>query len=45
VAGITAFVAVKWMISYLTRRSLSIFGWYRLAAAAAAAVLVLAGAL
>jgi undecaprenyl-diphosphatase len=45
VAGITAFVAVKWMISYLNRRSPVIFGWYRLAAAAVATALALVGAL
>jgi undecaprenyl-diphosphatase len=45
VAGITAFVAVKWLISYLTHRSLAIFGWYRLGAAVVAAALALGGVL
>jgi undecaprenyl-diphosphatase len=45
VAGVTAFIAVRWMISYLTRRSPAVFGWYRLVIAAAAAVLLAAGVL
>ncbi len=45
VAAITAFLAVRWMISYLTRRSPVLFGWYRLGAAVAAAALALGGLL
>lgn len=33
VAWASSVVAVKWMVSFLQRHSLSIFGWYRLAAA------------
>lgn len=32
-AWASALVAVKWMVGYLNRHSLSVFGWYRLAAA------------
>jgi undecaprenyl-diphosphatase len=44
-AALTAFLAVRWMISYLNRRSPAVFGWYRLGAAAAAAALLAAGVL
>ncbi|HKY14592.1 MAG TPA: undecaprenyl-diphosphate phosphatase [Microthrixaceae bacterium] len=43
VAGICAFASVKWMVAYLQRHSLAIFGWYRLAAGAATAVLLVTG--
>lgn len=42
-AFVSAAVAVKWMVSYLQKHSLSIFGWYRLGMAGLAAVLVLTG--
>lgn len=32
-AFVTAVVAVRWLVSYLSRHPLSIFGWYRLVAA------------
>ncbi len=45
VAAVTAFIAVRWMISYLRSKSPAVFGWYRLAIAAGAAVLLAAGIL
>lgn len=33
-AFVTAILAVRWLVTYLARHPLSIFGWYRLAAAA-----------
>lgn len=33
-AGLAAFVAVKWMVGYLNRHGLELFGYYRLALAA-----------
>lgn len=44
-AFITALIAVRWMVGYLSSRSLAIFGWYRIVVAAGAAVLMATGAL
>jgi undecaprenyl-diphosphatase len=40
VAAITATVAVAWFIGYLRNRPMTVFGWYRLAAATATIALV-----
>lgn len=42
-AWISALIAVKWMVGYLNRHNLSIFGWYRLAAALFMCILILHG--
>jgi undecaprenyl-diphosphatase len=39
-AFISAVVAIRWMVAYLERGSLAVFGYYRLAAAAVAVVLL-----
>jgi undecaprenyl-diphosphatase len=43
VAFVAAAVAIRWMVGYLQRHSLAIFGWYRLGAAALATALIWAG--
>jgi undecaprenyl-diphosphatase len=43
-AFVAAVVAIRWMISYLERNSLAIFGWYRIVVAAIVAALVIGGA-
>lgn len=40
VAGITAFASVKFMVDWLNRRGLAVFGWYRLAIGAIAIGLI-----
>lgn len=45
VAWLAAVVAVKWMLAWLNQRGLSIFGWWRLVAAALVAGLLLSGQL
>lgn len=44
-AFVAAVVAIRWMISYLERNSLAIFGWYRIVTAAVVAALVVGGAI
>jgi undecaprenyl-diphosphatase len=41
VAFISAFISVKWMVNYLSRHGLEIFGYYRVIVAAAATVFLL----
>ncbi len=43
VAWASSVVAVRWMVGYLNRHSLAIFGWYRLGAAAVMLLLILQG--
>ena len=43
VSWLSAIIAVKWMVNYLKKHGLSIFGWYRLAAALIMLVLILNG--
>ena len=42
-AFLSAVVAIRWMISYLERNSLAIFGWYRIVVALLAAGLAVVG--
>jgi undecaprenyl-diphosphatase len=45
VAFVAAVVSIRWMVTYLGRHGLEIFGWYRLAIAALALVLLATGVL
>ena len=38
VAFITAAIAIKWLVAYLSKHGLAIFGWYRIALAAIVAI-------
>jgi undecaprenyl-diphosphatase len=44
-ATVSAFVAVKWMIAYLQRHGLAVFGWYRIVLAIVVAGLLYSGRL
>ena len=43
VAGLSAALAVRWLVGYLQRRGLGLFGWYRIVVGAATLVLVASG--
>jgi undecaprenyl-diphosphatase len=43
VAFVAAVIAVRWLVSYLSRHGLELFGWYRIVVAAIAIVLVITG--
>ena len=45
VAFVTAVIAVRWLVSFLRTRPLSIFGWYRIGIAVATAGLIAVGAI
>ncbi len=45
VATVSAALAIKWLVGWLTRHGLSVFGWYRIAIAIVFVVLVAAGRL
>jgi undecaprenyl-diphosphatase len=40
---LSAIIAVKWMVGYLKKHGLSLFGWYRIGAALVMLVLILNG--
>lgn len=45
VAWVSAVIAVEWMVAYLKRHGLALFGWYRVALSLVVAALILTGVL
>lgn len=43
VSWLSAWLAVKWMVSYLQKHSFAVFGWYRIAIGIVTLVLLGAG--
>jgi undecaprenyl-diphosphatase len=44
VAWVSAVVAIRWMVTWLNRRGMGVFGWWRLAAAGLVLALEVTGA-
>ena len=42
-AGLSAVLAIKWMIAWLSHRGLGVFGWWRLLAAGVVSLMLLTG--
>lgn len=43
--SVAAALSIKWMVAYLNRHSLAVFGYYRIALAAVTATLLVGGVL